>query len=169
VYFKFSRLSHGHESCLFQENRDSFACPGTAARCDHSPRGIGLEGTVWEHYRLRGTLATYLGADGVPLRLASSELAAGLQDRSSCTTCHSRATIGRTAGTGAVTRLPVFQSTAADAPRRGYVGLPDPAWYRSVDDSGALEARYAGLDFVWSLARAAPRAQATTHRPGGSP
>src|SRR5208282_2024632 len=56
---------------------DHFACRGEAADCNRMPRGIGLEQTVWQYYRLRGTLTRYVDDENRPLRLANSELEAG--------------------------------------------------------------------------------------------
>jgi hypothetical protein len=49
---------------------------------------------------------------------------------------------------------------AADAGaqrRRGYVGVPDPGWFRSNAAGERREMDFQRLDFVWSLARARPR------------
>jgi hypothetical protein len=125
-------------------SRDSFACRNESD-CNRAPSGVGLEGTVWENYRLRGTLTSFVDANLRPRLLANSELEAGLQMSASCITCHSRASIGLIDGHPA--RLPVFVPTSADGRtvRRGYVGLP-----RS-------ETGFKSLDFVWSLSQAKSR------------
>lgn len=125
-------------------SRDQFACPEAPVGCQKVPQGLGLEGTVWQHYRLRGTMSRYVDAEGRPARLASSELEAGLQASSSCITCHARASLGTLDGQPA--RLPVL-----DAAHRGHVGAPDPAWWGP--EAGA---RFLPMDFVWSLSHAAP-------------
>ena len=134
-------------------SRDTFACRHKAADCNAAPRGIGLENTVWGHYRLRGTLVRFVDARNRPLLLANSELEAGMQTTSSCITCHARASIGIVAGTPA--RLPIFQSTVESAARRGYVGLPHAEWF-GRSDKGA-QPPFQQLDFVWSLSKARPR------------
>jgi hypothetical protein len=153
-------------------SRDTAACGSERADCGAAPRTIGLEGTVWEHYRLRGTMSAYVDDAGKPQLLANSELEAGLQHSSSCITCHARASIGLSAGE--VMRLPVFQIPSPDVDhaldgasearasdtrtaRRGYVGLPDPAWFGAGDASATP---LTALDFVWSLSRAAARTEA---------
>lgn len=127
-------------------SRDAYACGQHSLSCDRAPRGIALEESVWSHYRLRGTMTRYLNGDGAPKLLASSDLEAGMQASSSCMTCHARASIGVVGG--AAVRLPVFDSTADPAERRGYVGLPRPEWYTGGSS------HFVPLDFVWSLALA---------------
>jgi hypothetical protein len=133
-------------------SRDGFACRGAAADCNQAPRGIGLEGTVWQNYRLRGTLTGYTDAQGAAARLANSELESGMQATSSCITCHSRATIANE--DGSPVRLGIFDrsgSSSQDATaRRGYIG--EPSWL--VDGKIWDGRRYASLDFVWSLSKA---------------
>lgn len=141
-------------------SNDRFSCRGEAADCNREPRGIGLEGTVWRNYRLRGTLTRFADAANRPLLLANSELEAGLQHSSSCITCHSRASIGLAAG--APLRLPIFDSSD-DGPaptlptRRGFVGLPRADWFEGSDAGGQPRPRFQALDFVWSLSKAQPR------------
>jgi len=133
-------------------SRDVFACGRVAADCNQAPRGIGLEGTVWQYYRLRGTLTSYTDAQGAPNLLANSELEPGMQSTSSCITCHSRSTIANVDGHPA--RLAAFDrsvSTPEDpTARRGYVG--EPTWLVA---GGVWDGRaYQSLDFVWSLSKA---------------
>ena len=127
-------------------SRDTFACRGQSADCNRSPADIGLEGTVWQNYRLRGTVTEFVDAANQPQLLGNSELEAGLQATASCITCHARASIGLVAGTPA--RLPIFK-TGAD--RKGYVGRPDPQWFLGSRRDEA----FLPLDFVWSLSQAA--------------
>ncbi len=139
-------------------SKDRFACGRDAADCNRAPRGIGLEGTVWQYYRLRGTLTRFADAANRPLLLASSELEAGLQKTSSCITCHSRSSIGRTAGAPPI-RLPIFDDSSGanerDAPERhGYVGPPRAEWFHP---NGGAQPLFQQLDFVWSLSKAQPR------------
>jgi len=136
-------------------SRDKFACRGLSDDCNRSPRAIGLEGTVWSYYRLRGTLTRFVDAAGRPLRLANSELEAGFQKSSSCITCHARSSIGVVAG--APTRLPIFDAAGVVQDeargRRGYLGQPPAAWFL---DSGGRPL-FQQLDFVWSLSKAQAR------------
>jgi hypothetical protein len=142
-------------------SRDTFACRGRPADCNESPKDIGLEGTVWQYYRLRGTLTTFVDAADQPQLLGNSELEAGLQGTASCMTCHARASIGEVGGTPV--RLPIFEPGTV---RKGYVGRPDPEWFRATDASGRRYRVFQALDFVWSLSQAAlergsPRARPT--------
>jgi hypothetical protein len=131
-------------------SRDTFACRGRPADCNASPKDIGLEGTVWQYYRLRGTLTAFVDAANRPNLLGNSELEAGLQATASCITCHARASIGEAGGTPA--RMPIFQ---AGSVRKGYVGRPDPEWFRGIDADGRRYEVFKPLDFVWSLSQAA--------------
>ncbi len=143
-------------------SRDEFACRGVPADCNRSPSHIGLEDTVWQYYRLRGTLTSFVDAAGEARRLANSELETGFQTTASCITCHARASIAWRPGTADhgvtdVMRLPIF-----DGPdRRGFIGMPQAAWFAPV----ASAVRFIPLDFVWSLSKAQPR-RADTIREG---
>jgi len=138
-------------------SRDRYSCPATGTDCNLAPPNIGLEGTVWQYYRLRGTLTGYVDLEGRPELLANSELETGLQKTASCITCHSRASIGVIAGAPA--RLPIFDSRMNDAPadarqRRGFSGLPLSEWYRGLRSDGHMRPIFQPLDFVWSLSQA---------------
>jgi hypothetical protein len=134
-------------------SRDAFACGRRPVDCNQAPRGIGLENTVWQYYRLRGTLTRFVDPQSRPLLLANSELEAGMQSSSSCITCHSRAAIGTVAGAPA--RLPIFDAVENDSPtRHGYVGTPSPEWF--AGSGGGARPGFEQLDFVWSLSKAAP-------------
>jgi hypothetical protein len=133
-------------------SHDDFACPRTPSNCDEVPAGLGLEATIWQNYRLRGTLTAYVDADGHARRLGNSELEAGLQSTASCITCHARSALAVVGGRGR--RLPVFATNE----RRGSIGMPDPAWFRT---DGVV---YRSLDFVWSLAQAKPSRTAARTR-----
>jgi len=138
-------------------SRDRFSCGRGPADCNRAPQNIGLEGTVWQYYRLRGTLTAFVHADGSPQLLANSELEAGMQRTASCITCHSRSSIGVTAGAPA--RLAIFDATA-DTPqndaheRRGFFGVPQTEWYLGPDPAGRQRPVFQKLDFVWSLSKA---------------
>jgi hypothetical protein len=138
---------------------DRFSCRGESADCNRAPAGIGLEGTIWQNYRLRGTLTHFVDTANRPLLLANSELEAGMQRSSSCITCHARSSLALVAGTP--TRLPIFDTSvvAGDLPatseRRGYTGLPLAEWFEDVGHTG--QPLFKQLDFVWSLSKARPR------------
>jgi hypothetical protein len=138
---------------------DRFSCRGESADCKRAPAGIGLEGTVWQNYRLRGTLTHFVDTANRPLLLANSELEAGMQKSSSCITCHARSALALVAGTP--TRLPIFATSVAagDLPatteRRGYTGLPLAEWFEDAGHAG--QPLFKQLDFVWSLSKARPR------------
>jgi hypothetical protein len=107
--------------------------------------------TGWGYYRLRGAQTAFVDAAGRPVRLGNAELEAGLGESASCMTCHARAAIG---SAGRPERLPVFAAASAGV-RRGYVGVPNPAWFGHAGAQGRWQVTYAPLDFVWSLAQAA--------------
>jgi hypothetical protein len=138
---------------------DRFACPAEATDCNRAPAGIGLEGTVWQNYRLRGTLTHFVDTAKRRLLLANSELEAGMQKSSSCITCHARSALALVAGTP--TRLPIFDTSvvAGDLPatseRHGYTGLPLAEWFEDAGHAG--QPLFKQLDFVWSLSKARPR------------
>jgi len=139
-------------------SRDTFGCRGLPASCNRAPRGIGLDGTIWQYYRLRGTLSGFVDSAGRPRLLANSELEAGMQETSSCITCHSRATIGVMAGR--VQRLPIFDRPEGAPAGRGpgFVGLPRAEWFAAGEAGARPPSRYRQLDFDWSLVKAQPRA-----------
>jgi hypothetical protein len=137
-------------------SRDEFACRDAAPGCNRAPRGIGLDGTVWQYYRLRGTLTRYVDAQQHPLMLANSELERGFQESASCMTCHARAALAIVAG--APLRLPIFDSAGGESPRarRGFVGPPPAEWFTLP---GAIPTAriFQRQDFVWSLSQAKPK------------
>jgi hypothetical protein len=136
-------------------SRDGFSCRSNED-CRAAPRDIGLEGTVWQNYRLRGTLTDFVDPAGRPLRLANSELETGLQTSASCITCHARASLGVLAG--APVRLPIFDARAdargVVAARRGFVGLPEMQWFEQRASAGSPQVVFERQDFVWSLSKA---------------
>lgn len=141
-------------------SHDTFACAGAAPDCNHAPSGLGLEGTVWANYRLRGTLTRFVDEGNRPLRLANSELEAGLQQSSSCITCHARAALGVRAGV--VLRPPIFDTRSTGGTddaleRRGYLGAPQAEWFKDPTAGAAAPPLFRSLDFVWSLAKAQRR------------
>ena len=133
---------------------DRFACPTPPHNCETPPAGIGLEGTKWQNYVLRGSQIDFVDSRGNATQLANSHPESGFQLTSSCITCHSMSTIG--AGGN---RLNFFQSLPPATPVPvGHVGSPNPAWFRSpgFGDGNTGELRFTQLDFVWSLFRARP-------------
>lgn len=138
---------------------DRFACKGQSSDCGKAPTGIGLEGTKWANYRLRGAQIDFVDGRGNPTLLANSQPESGFQTSSSCITCHSRATIGRIGGQPA--RLSIFDSSldaikTSEAPIQGNVGPAKADWFWSDTDEGRKRL-YMQLDFVWSLFRAQPK------------
>jgi hypothetical protein len=112
---------------------DRFACPDAPLDCDRVPQGMGLQGTAWENYRLRGTQVDFVTSIGKHTRLASSQMEQGNQE-SSCITCHALATIdkdGEALGFG-----------------RGLDGAPDPSQF--MDPVSGKQSKMQ-LDFMWSL------------------
>jgi hypothetical protein len=144
-------------------SHDGFACRDAAPDCNRAPRGIGLDGTVWQYYRLRGTLTRYIDAQQHPLRLANSELERGFQQSASCMTCHARAALAIVAG--APLRLPVFDTAGGEGTaggesaraRRGFVGPPSAEWF-ALPAAVPTARVFQRQDFVWSLSQAKPRA-----------
>jgi hypothetical protein len=132
----------GNEQWLLPSH-DTFACETGPPDCNRSPKGIGLEGTRWEHYRLRGTQVDFTTPRGKPTLLANSQPEQGFQTSSSCITCHARASI---AADGA--RLSVFNQPSGE----GHVGPVDPKWF---EENG--KSKFTQLDFVWSMFRARPK------------
>lgn len=130
------------------ESRDSFACPTAPHNCNLAPTGIGLQGTKWEFYRLRGTQTDFVDSRGNITHLANSQPEEGFQKTSSCITCHARATIGASGND----RLPFFKPD-----QQSYNGPPDPNWFVTKDANGKQIPHYTQLDFVWSLFRAQPK------------
>lgn len=129
-----------------------------------APREAGLESTVWQHYRLVGTMTDFVDAQGRAQVLANPRLESTVQpDSSSCMTCHARASVALDAKPPL--RLAIFDEPAASVmptapdqaehasgPHRGFTGRPRAAWFVRPDDP--TRPAYAALDFVWTLARA---------------
>lgn len=125
------------------------------------PSGLGIEGTRWENYRLRGTQVDFTDSFGEPTILANSQIEQGFQTSSSCITCHARAAIGhRLAGQATANRLSIFKTELPQSNRPsivlGNIGvLPQELFVqRTFDNSVTGELKYLQLDFVWSLMRA---------------
>lgn len=163
----FEHVDNGASPDLHSGNpplQDRFACGAVRPDCNRAPAGVGLEGTVWANYRLRGTMIRFTDDRGTPLVLANSKLESRVRpDHSSCITCHSRASIGL--DNGQAVRLPIFADGASDDAamghdgsvlRTGYIGLPQASWFSgpSQGSSSGSGRAFAPLDFVWSLRNA---------------
>lgn len=120
-------------------SRDSFACAEAPYDCNRAPPDIGLEGTVWENYRLRGTQIDFVDIFGRPTLLANSQPEGPFQATSSCISCHARSTIN-----GFGQRLPFFTPDF-----QGFVGVPT-----GLADPLTGSILFTQLDFVFSLRRA---------------
>ncbi len=140
-------------------SRDNFACKSDQPDCEGTPVGIGLQGTVWDNYRLRGTQIRYVDQKSVPVLLANSKLEDRFQETSSCMTCHARAAI--LVERGVARRLPFFKNapgSLCNAPMNGqepqqaegYVGVPLPEWFAGSQGQKG----YMQQDFLWSFCRA---------------
>ena len=159
-----------HDEGWLNPSRDSVACPAGFLDCNRAPAGFGLEGTRWENYRLRGSQIDYVDGNGNPVILANSELETGFQQSASCMTCHGRSTIGPNRNAAAsfafgpdnkdhpatapeAMRLPVFK-TLPDGQTVSLNGAPEPGAFLLPGQAAGGTARYASLDFVWSLVEA---------------
>ena len=125
------------------------------------PDGLGIEGTFWENYRLRGVQIDFTDPIGKPTILANSQIEEGFQTTSSCITCHAMASIGPRIGKEKqANRLPIFQDTHAitgkDSVVVGPIGAPDYSMFESkkFGDEVVGGVNYIQTDFVWSLMRA---------------
>ncbi|MCP8883181.1 hypothetical protein NIM87_06695 [Devosia sp. XJ19-1] len=162
-----------HDEGWLNRSRDSLACPPERLDCNLAPEGLGLEGTHWENYRLRGSQIEFTDDMGNPVILANSELETGFQTTASCMSCHVRATIGPNVNAPAsfefgpghqdhplapprASRMSVF-NVAPDGRITSYFGTPDPDQFRIKGMEGPYAATYTLLDYAWSLARAKPQ------------
>jgi hypothetical protein len=141
-------------------SRDAFSCPADRLDCGEFPRGIGLENTKWQNYRLRGSQIDFIDSRGTPTHLANSQVETDFQTSSSCITCHARASIGQRQGTASgANRLSIFDPPPTSSSQiLTPFGPPNPAMFFDVAGGTALKTtkilKYTQLDFVWSLARA---------------
>lgn len=114
---------------------DRFACPTPPHNCEQIPANIGLEGTKWANYRLRGTQVDYQTSTGEPTRLSNSILEQGFQ-QSSCISCHAKAGAGE-----------MFGEMSAQDERD--LKPPVPEFFKGEDGKTM---RFMQTDFLWSLA-----------------
>lgn len=128
------------------------------------PEGLGIEGTFWENYRLRGTQIDFTDPAGKPTILANAQIEEGFQTTSSCITCHAMAAIGgRTEGQQHANRLSIFQEIhpvkGKDSVVLGPIGSPDYSLFEVnprlfLQGEVVAPVNYIQTDFVWSLMRA---------------
>lgn len=118
------------------KSRDRFACDTATPDCEQAPADIGLQGTKWENYRLRGTQTDFVDTTGAATILANSQIERPFQTQSSCITCHSRS------GIDAQGQPNIFAVVT---------GAPSPDWFR---DPTSGQRRIMQKDFVFSLDRA---------------
>ena len=131
-------------------SRDSFSCPPGNLACNQAPQNLGLSGTKWENYRLRGTQIDWVDDRGNPTILANSKIEGNFdQNTMSCITCHALAVKGVT---GQSMPLSIVTGTNNDDGRpHGYIGAPRPVLFQ---DGSGNEVPYLALDFMWSLRNA---------------
>jgi hypothetical protein len=136
-----------------------------------------LKGTKWENYRLRGTQVDFVDSRGNPTILGNTTIEGGFQASSSCISCHANATIGEKLNLPNGTFVPPAGQIRLGANRLtvffsftllpinplnpdpnndpviliGPIDRPDPGLFTK---GGMGRARYAQLDFLWSLRRA---------------
>ena len=166
-----------HDEGWLNPSRDSIACPAERLDCNLAPQGLGLQGTRWEYYRLRGSQVDYLDGRGYPVILANSEIETGFQQSASCMSCHARSTIGPLRNDAArfpfgpeanthpsappvALRLPVFR-TLPDGQIASFNGPPEPAAMLLPGQGAGGTATYLPLDFVWSMIEAQSETAAT--------
>ncbi|MDX1909155.1 MAG: hypothetical protein SF053_19105 [Bacteroidia bacterium] len=133
-------------------SRDRFACTEPPYDCEQAPQNIGLEGTKWEYYVLRGTQTAFTDDRGAATLLANSNVERGFQLSSSCMTCHSLASFGPILPDSSMARvdfLPEAPLRHTGFGGKGYVGIPDTALFRLKDGQRMLQ-----TDFAWSLSEA---------------
>ncbi|PTQ84868.1 hypothetical protein [Nitrosomonas ureae] len=136
----------------------------SSATSNGYPNGLGIEGTFWENYRLRGTQIDFTDPTGKPTILANSQIEKGFQTTSSCITCHAMAAIGsRVDKQNGANRLAIFQDVhlikGKDAVVMGPVGSPDYSLFETnvrlfLQGEVVGDVNYIQTDFVWSLMRA---------------
>lgn len=134
---------------------DSASCPADNLACNDFPKGMGIENTVWENYRLRGTQVEWADNRGKPTVLTNSQLEGFLDQGSmSCITCHSLSVKGTNGPAMPIFMLP--GTVNDEGLPHGYIGPIDPALF---EDIAGNEVQYLGLDYVWTLRNAQREAQ----------
>lgn len=117
------------------------------------PTGIGLEGTKWQYYRLRGTQTEFVDAKGRPTILVNSKIEGEFEQTSmSCITCHALAVKG---STGRPMPLAIFNGFNDQKKVRGFIGTVRPERFVIRENSTGIPLEeYMQLDFVWALRNA---------------
>lgn len=131
---------------------DTYACPPATPDCRALPKGLGLENTKWQNYRLKATQVDWVNLTGEPTHVVNSKIEGRfIQKESSCISCHSLALIGDRGGP-----MP-FSIVKGVDPQSGrlisFVGVVNPSDRRPQPDPNA---KFMQLDFVWSLRNAKP-------------
>jgi hypothetical protein len=114
---------------------DRFACPAAPHDCNEAPKNVGLEGTKWANYRLRGAQVDFIDSTGAATRLANSTIELD-QIHSSCMTCHSLAAKNK------------------DGVSLGFQFVIGPPNENSFRDPGTKKQIFFQQDFVFSLDQA---------------
>jgi hypothetical protein len=134
---------------------DTYACPPATPDCRALPKGLGLENTKWQNYRLKATQTDWVDSFGEPTRVVNSKIEGGfIQRESSCISCHSLALIGER---GPPMPFLIFKAEQTDNDGRvanfiGVVKSTDRRPRPGLDTN----MKFMQLDFVWSLRNARP-------------
>jgi hypothetical protein len=126
-----------------QPSRDS-TTRGTNAPAKGAVDGERREpsGTKWAYYRLRGTQTSFVDERGNPIIVGNTKIEDGFVDRSSCMTCHARASVGmRTLGPDG--KLPTKAMHLSGG--RTDIGNPKPEEFVK---NGVIQ--FLQTDFIWS-------------------
>jgi hypothetical protein len=112
---------------------------GTGAPARGSKDGVRreLEGTKWGYYRLRGTQTTFVDSNNAPIIVGNTMIEPGFANRSSCMTCHFRASVGDGVSSGGT-----VNTLSGGKPD---VGTPDPGQFGSGGTFTFIQ-----NDFEWS-------------------
>lgn len=126
-------------------SRDS-TTRGAAAKHGHDGIRAETEGSVWSHYRLRGSQIDYADAQKRPVVLANTLLEHTFQSSSSCMSCHVRAANDpKDMHVGQPSALKPFLTLYPSA--EGPVGPPTPRWFKDAKGRGGSTS----TDFLWGL------------------
>jgi hypothetical protein len=116
--------------------------PGAPAKGTTDGERREVTGTKWANYRLRGTQTSFVDDRGNPIIVGNTKIEDGFVDKSSCMTCHARATVGmRTAGPGGALPTKASHLNAG----RTDVGNPKPDEFVK---NGVVQ--FLQTDFIWS-------------------
>lgn len=123
---------------------DTFACGSKPASCNDYPKGLGLDGTKWQYFRLRGSQIDWVDTTGKPTNVVNSKIEGNfVQDSMSCMTCHALAAIGSKGG--------AMPTRIAHRTARGAEGFIGPIKPEQLSDPDNPDSKLMQLDFVWSL------------------